>query len=71
MKYGKILITLCIMLMPLLLHAQDPGEPCSDNDPLDNTCPLDTWVYIMAVPAAALAALYIFKQQKTAGEAKP
>jgi len=60
----KIFLILSIILSPLLLLA-DPGEPCGDNDPTGmNPCPLDTYVWVLAIAALILGAVYLYKQQK-------
>jgi hypothetical protein len=53
---------LLLMLNVAALHAQ-PGEPCGGVDP-DATCPLDTWVVVLAVIATAFAAVHLFNKQK-------
>lgn len=63
---GKILpVLVFIMTAPVLSFADpDPG-PCNDNDPFDNTCPLDTWVYLLAFVALAAGIWYINKNKKS------
>ena len=53
-RLKRITLTLLIIMLPLLLRADDPGSPCLDYDPLDNNCPLDTWVW------AAFAVMLVF-----------
>ena len=54
---------LLLMLNVVVLYAQ-PGEPCGGTDP-DATCPLDTWVIVLAVAATALAAFHLYRKQKS------
>lgn len=59
-KMKTTLLLLAFTLLPRLIMAQDPGEPCDDADPFDNYCPLDSWVYLLALAplAITLVALY-------------
>jgi hypothetical protein len=67
----RIFIILYIVISPLILlahKADDPLNPCVDGgvpDPLDNNCPLDTWVIILAFFAVVFAAIYLQRKQKT------
>lgn len=54
---------LLLMLNVAMLYAQ-PGEPCGGTDP-DATCPLDTWVIVLAVIAVAFAVFRLTKKQST------
>ena len=46
-----------------LLFAQ-PGEPCGGTDP-DATCPLDSWVWVLAAAAVVFAATHLHRKQKS------
>ncbi|MBB3054939.1 hypothetical protein [Mucilaginibacter gotjawali] len=46
-----------------ILFAQ-PGEPCGGTDP-DATCPLDTWIIVLAVIAVISAAYHLHRKQKS------
>jgi hypothetical protein len=45
MRWRKILLVLLFIIAPVLAFA-DPGEACEGEDPFDNACPLDSWVYM-------------------------
>ena len=53
---------LLLMLNVMALYAQ-PGEPCGGTDP-DATCPLDTWVIVLAAVAVAFAAFHLARKQR-------
>jgi hypothetical protein len=57
------------ILMPLLSFADDGdgGDfPCGDprRDPILDPCPLDTWVWILAIIGLVFGAMYLYRQQK-------
>jgi hypothetical protein len=52
-----------LMLNVIVLYAQ-PGEPCGGTDP-DATCPLDTWVIVLAVIATVFAAIHLSRKQRS------
>jgi hypothetical protein len=54
---------LLLMLNVVMLYAQ-PGEPCGGVDP-DATCPLDTWVIVLAFAAVIFAAFHLNRKQKS------
>jgi uncharacterized membrane protein len=60
--FGTLLL---LVFNVLLLHAQS-GDPqgCSGTD-IDNPCPLDTWVIILAIIAVVFAAIYLNHKQKS------
>jgi hypothetical protein len=54
-----------LMLSSVLTYAQtSPGGPCAFTDP-DNSCPLDTWVIVLAFVAVLFAALHLSRKQKS------
>ena len=57
---------LLLMLNTAMLFAQ-PGEPCAGNDP-DSTCPLDTWVIVLAVVAVVFAVIRLRRKQQALSE---
>ena len=62
---NSVFVFLLIIASPVMLFAQTgAGEPCSDNDPLDNSCPLDTWVIVLAFVAVAFAAFHLHRKQQ-------
>jgi len=54
---------LLLMLNTIFLYAQ-PGEPCGGVDP-DATCPLDTWVVVLAAVAVTAAVIHLSRKQKS------
>jgi hypothetical protein len=52
-----------LMLNVVALYAQ-PGEPCGGTDP-DDTCPLDTWVIVLAIVVTAYAAIHLYRKQRS------
>lgn len=52
-----------LMLNVVALYAQ-PGEPCGGTDP-DETCPLDTWIFVLAVIATLYAATHLYRKQRS------
>jgi uncharacterized membrane protein len=58
--FGTLLL---LIFNVLLLYAQDP-QACSGTD-IDNPCPLDTWVIILAIIAVVFAAIYLNHKQKS------
>jgi hypothetical protein len=60
--FGGALIVL--MLSAVIAFAQGgPGEPCGGTDP-DATCPLDSWVMVLAVIAVVFASVHLYRKQK-------
>jgi hypothetical protein len=51
-----------ILNVGVLLAQSSPGEPCAGTDP-DATCPLDTWVIILAIAALVFATLHLYRKQ--------
>lgn len=50
MKCKRILVALLFIMMATCAFADDPGAPCGDEqDPFDNYCPLDSWVYLLVL----------------------
>ena len=62
--YTKVLLISFFVFSPIILSAQDPDTPCGDFDPGDNTCPVDDWVFIFAVPMVAIGAIRLHKISK-------
>jgi len=54
---------LLLILNSAVLYAQ-PGVPCGGTDP-DATCPLDTWVIVLAIIAVIFAAYHLHRKQKS------
>jgi len=51
-----------LLLLPFNSFAQD--LPCSDLDPTQSPCPLDSWVWVFFIAAAIFGAIKIYRQQK-------
>lgn len=50
MKCKRILLAAMFTIMSMCALADDPGLPCGDEqDPFDNNCPLDSWVYLLVL----------------------
>ena len=66
-KILKAIIAICIVSCPSLLLAQD--LPCGGDDPYA-TCPLDSWVIVLAAVALIFAAVHLYRKQKTVSAVK-
>ena len=55
-----------LLFNSFLLKAQSgtPGGDCGFAD-VDTTCPIDTWVYILAAVALVFAAVHLYRKQKS------
>jgi hypothetical protein len=54
-----------ILLLPSISFAQGGDLPCGGDDPTTSTpCPLDTWVWVLAVVAVIFGAMYLQRKQK-------
>lgn len=60
---SRILLVFFMVINPMLLLADDPGTPCDGSDPLDNNCPLDSWVIYMVILVLILTAIHLHKKQ--------
>jgi membrane protease YdiL (CAAX protease family) len=58
------IISAILFLLPLISFGQI-GPDCSDIDPINAYCPLDTWVIILAFIAVIFTAIYLQRKQKT------
>ncbi|WP_183580160.1 hypothetical protein HDF18_13450 [Mucilaginibacter sp. X5P1] len=61
-----------LMITTALAQSTDPNNPCA-GDPDDgydpNACPLDTYVWILAIAALIFGAVYLYRQQKVQSRA--
>jgi hypothetical protein len=68
----SILLVGSSLLLPLASYAQTGGGdlPCGGDDPTNNTpCPLDTWVWILAIVTVVFAAVYMQRGRKLQNQA--
>jgi hypothetical protein len=60
-----IILAGSMVLLPAIAFAQGGDLPCGGDDPTTSTpCPLDTWVWVLAVAAVILGAIYLQRKQK-------
>ena len=59
--YLPIVFLAAFILMPLASFAQE--LPCDDADPYGN-CPVDSWVWVLAVIGVLFAVLMLKKKQR-------
>ena len=67
MRCRKILLVLLLFVMPICAFA-DPGEPCGGEDPFDNECPLDSWVYMLALAPVTVTLVGVFLRSRALQE---
>jgi hypothetical protein len=61
MRFKVFLASLLLLLLNTgVLYAQI-SLPCEGND-VDSTCPLDTWVIILAVIAVVFATIHLYRK---------
>ena len=61
-----ILLSGSMLLLPVLSFAQGGDIPCGGDDPTSNNpCPLDSWVWVLALIVVAFGTIYLQRQQKT------
>lgn len=64
-----LLVLLFTMTTATYVFADDgPGEPCMDgadpSDPFDNNCPLDSWVYMLALAPVTVTLASVFAKSE-------
>ena len=64
MRVKIFLGTLLLLMLNTVASYAQPGEPCGGVDP-DATCPLDTWVIILASIAVIFAVIHLNRKQKS------
>jgi hypothetical protein len=62
MRVKIFLGTLLLLIFSTVALYAQPGEPCAGTDP-DATCPLDTWVAVLAFAALALATIHLYRKR--------
>jgi len=65
--YFLMVLTAGLALAPVVSFAQD--QPCSGDDPYETNCPLDNYVWVIAIFAIFAGAIFIYKQQKAQAKA--
>jgi len=54
-----------LLLFPLLSIAQNSNLPCDGENAWTSTCPLDTWVWVLAAVAVTFAVFQLNRKQKS------
>jgi succinate dehydrogenase/fumarate reductase cytochrome b subunit len=56
-----------VLLFPLLSTAQDSNIPCTGPNAFESTstCPLDTWVWVLAALATIFAVFHLNRKNKS------
>jgi hypothetical protein len=62
-KILTVLMAIVALFMPSMILAQDVGQPCDGADAY-GSCPLDTWVMVLAFAAVVFAVLHLNRKQK-------
>ena len=62
MRVKIFLGTLLLLLINTVALYAQPGEPCAGTDP-DATCPLDSWVIILALVAVVCAIIHLNRRR--------
>jgi len=62
MRVKIFLGTLLLLLINTVALYAQPGEPCAGTDP-DATCPLDSWVIILALVAVVFAIIHLNRRR--------
>lgn len=65
MKFKRFLLVLVFMMtIAPCVFADDPGAPCTENsdpsDPFDNSCSLDSWLYILVLAPVTVTLASVF-----------
>jgi hypothetical protein len=61
---GIGILTGILFLLPAISFGQGLGPDCSDTDPIDANCPLDTWVFVLAAVVLVFAVIHLQRKQK-------
>ena len=65
--FKTLLLSGGMLLLPILSFAQGGDLPCGGDDPTSsNPCPLDSWVWVLAVLAGVFGAAYLYSRKKVA-----
>ena len=59
----RLLIVLFFITTATIAKAQD--LPCNDQDPFDNSCPLDSGVIVLVAAAGIFTAIHLYRKQKS------
>jgi hypothetical protein len=60
-----IMMATILISLPITLLAQSGDLPCSDQDPTQSPCPLDTWVWWLVIAAAIFGAIRLNRKQRS------
>ena len=60
-----IILSGSMLLLPMVSFAQGGDLPCGGDDPTTSTpCPLDSWVWVLALIAVVFGSIYLHRRQK-------
>lgn len=60
-----IILSGSMLLLPIFSFAQGGDLPCGGDDPTgSNPCPLDSWVWMLALIAMVFGTIYLYRRQK-------
>jgi len=60
-----IILSGSMLLLPIVSFAQGGDLPCGGDDPTNsNPCPLDSWVWVLALIAVVFGTIYLHRRQK-------
>jgi len=65
MKIKIIFSVFVLLLINTVVVFAQPTSPCAGDD-IDNACPLDTWVIVLAIAASSIAAIKLYRSKKSA-----
>lgn len=73
-KIFLLLLLFTIMTATNVFADDGPGEPCTEGsdpaDPFDNSCPLDSWVYMLALAPVTVTLASVFAKSEEDEEKK-
>ncbi|MFD0792206.1 hypothetical protein ACFQZX_01180 [Mucilaginibacter litoreus] len=58
------ILALILLILPFTVFAQIDDLPCGGDDPYATECPLDTWVWVLIVGAAAFGTSLINRNKE-------
>jgi hypothetical protein len=73
-KFFLLLLLLTMMTATYVFADDDPGAPCTEDsdpsDPFDNSCPLDSWVYMLALAPVTVTLASVFARSEEGEDKK-